>query len=166
MYTRAQVALINLAFCTLGTTRHWNRAASGIITDCVCVCVCQTETRSRAGKIHPQCKNRLTALIPAAFGRFFHYTHTLYSLSIYIYTCTVCDWKHKRTTFQSRGQWTIYSHASPLLHFYISDAVLPLVKGRKTDTRGPSPPGAAYLWASFIARRITWPAPTFVMTIK
>ena len=59
----------------------------------MCVCVCQTETRSRAGKIHPQRKNRSTAEIPAAFGRLFHYSHTLYSLSIY--TCTVCDWKHR-----------------------------------------------------------------------
>ena len=113
---------------------------------CVCVCVCalacQTETRSRAGKIHSQCKKRSRDGVPGGVSRFFPRLpphQTLYSLSIY--TCTVCDWKRKRTSFSTRerererrGQWTIYSHTSPFPCTIFTSArhtVLPLVKERQ-----------------------------------
>lgn len=69
-------------------------------------------------------------------------TETLYSLSIYTYT--VCDWKQEDDLPVSRSMDYIFPYF-PLLHFYISDAVLPLVKGGGTDPRGPSR-GEAYIY--------------------
>ena len=112
---------------------------------CVCALACQTETRSRAGKIHPQCKKRSRDEVPGGVSRFFSRStqhQTLYSLSIY--TCTVCDWKRKRTSFSTRererrGQWTIYSHTSPFHkhHFYMAKHSVATCQ-RKTRPRGDS----------------------------
>lgn len=60
-------------------------------------------------------------------------TETLYSLSIYTYT--VCDWKQEDDLPVSRSMDYIFPYF-PLLHFYISDAVLPLVKERRKDPTG------------------------------
>jgi hypothetical protein len=116
-----------------------NRAASGIITAlCVCVCVCQTETRSRAGKIHPQRKNRLTAAIPAAFERFLLSAHTLYSLSIYIYIHMYCDWEQPRrpSRLEVNGLYipTLPPPSSTFLHQWRSVATCQRKKDASSQT--------------------------------
>lgn len=79
-----------------------------------------------------------------------------------------CMWlEAKRTTFQSRGQCTIYSHTPP---FYIFTSLTQCCHLSKEDRRNivdlPPPVEKFYLWASFTARHITWLACVILMTIK